>query len=207
MNEDLPEEWNDRRRILTKDKLVIDGKTYSAGPNPNIMEANKVLDVPGSCQKADEDKIIFLGCHSIFSNFHSSPFVLDSTHYNCVEQWIQSQKAALFNDDLSHSKIMCEHNPYKIKKLGSKIRNFNQSKWDRSSKEIAYIAVRTKFMQNPPLRNILLSTGDSKIAESSVDSTWGTELHLRDTNAMDMQFWKNDGGAMCEIYSKLRHEL
>ena len=74
VSEDLPEEWVDRRRILkpiynaakrkdnlksktymTKDKLVIDGKTISAGPVPNIEDANAFVDVGTTCERSDSE--------------------------------------------------------------------------------------------------------------------------------------------------------
>ena len=135
--EDLPEEWIDRRYILkpifnaacrtenlkektylTKDKLVIDGKTYTMS---NVLEVNAIVDVPGTCQRSAAEKTIFFGIHSVFSNLHPSQFAVKNVPYNCVEQMIQGQKAAYFNDDATHRKIVRETNPYKIKKLGSKV--------------------------------------------------------------------------------------
>ena len=221
VSEDFPEEWNDRRKILkpifnaakrmdslknktrlTRDKLYIDGKPYEVAPTPNYLEVNKLIDIPGTCQKADAEKIIFLGCHSVFSNLHYSPFTIDNVSYNCVEQRIQSAKAELFDDDVSHAKIMRELNPYKIKKFGSKIRNFKEDQWKKHRAQIAYIAMHAKFTQNASLRNILLNTGNAKIVESSTNSDWGSGLHLHDKNSMDSRFWVNDG-LMCELYSKI----
>ena len=69
VNEDLPEEWLDRRKVLkpvynaakrrddlkykthlAKDKLIIDGQTFSAGPDSNLQEVNKILDIKSSCE-------------------------------------------------------------------------------------------------------------------------------------------------------------
>ena len=224
--EDFPEEWVNRRKILkplfmvakksnalkdkmhlSKDRLVIDGKTYVVSPSPNYLDANKIIDMPGTCQRTDDQKIIFLGCHSVFSNLHSSHFVIDNISYNCVEQRIQSEKAGLFNDDITQAKIMRELNPYKIKKLGSKVRNYSAEQWNKAKRQIAYSAVHAKFSQNESLKKILLNTGSVKIAESSMDKFWGTGLHLYDKNAMDQRFWVEGGGFMCELYSKLRNEL
>ena len=228
MNEDLPEEWVDRKKVLrplfkaakrsdvlkdkmylSKDKLVIDGTTITVAPTANIMDATRHLDIPSTCQKTDPsgDKTIFLGCHSVFSNLHYSPFTIDNIIYNCVEQRLQCMKVVLFDDDKTHAKIMRESNPYKIMKLGSKIKGFNTKKWDSVKKSIAYSAIFTKFSQNLPLRNLLLSTGESIIAERSIDPFWGTGLHLHHKNALDKCYWTTEGGAMCEIYAKLKHEL
>ena len=78
VNEDLPEEWNDCRKILklifnvarrnsnltthmSKDKLVINGHTFSAAPNCNIQEANDLIDVKSTCEQSDDEKILFSG--------------------------------------------------------------------------------------------------------------------------------------------------
>ena len=148
VSEDLPEEWMDRGKVLrpifmaakksdslkhktyyNKDKLIIDGKPYSVAPETNIDDANSVLDISESCQRSDSEKIIFLGCHSIYSNLFSAQFQMDNTLYNSVEQRFQSEKAAFFNDDATHFKIMREQNPFKIKRLGSNVKNFNEDKW------------------------------------------------------------------------------
>ena len=87
VNEDLPEEWLDRRKVLkplfnaakrkdelkhkthlSKDKLIIDGHTFSAGPDYNIQDANALLDITSSCECVDADKILFLGSLSPLSN-------------------------------------------------------------------------------------------------------------------------------------------
>ena len=83
VTEDLPEEWIDRRKVLkpifntakrmqnlkekthlSKGKLYIDGKMYSAGPENNVHEANEKLNITDTCQRSDENTIIFLGSHS-----------------------------------------------------------------------------------------------------------------------------------------------
>ena len=94
---------------------MINGKTYMTD---NYLEANSLLDVPGTCQRVDSEKVLFLRMHSVFSNLHSALFTLDNIRYNCVEQYLQSEKAKLFDDDLCHARIMRETNPFKIKKAG-----------------------------------------------------------------------------------------
>ena len=97
---------------LAKDKLVINGHTFTAAPISNIHEINTFLDIASTCERMDQNKILFLGSHSPFSNLHHSPFRVNNTMYNCAEQYIQSGKAALFNDDVAHAKIMQETNSY-----------------------------------------------------------------------------------------------
>ena len=72
VNEDFPEEWIDRRKVLkpiynaakrneklkhkthlSRDKLVIDGQTFAVGPGCNLGEVNKILDVQSTCEHSD----------------------------------------------------------------------------------------------------------------------------------------------------------
>ena len=226
VNEDFPEEWIDRRKVLkpiynaakrneklkhkthlSRDKLVIDGQTFAVGPGCNLGEVNKILDVQSTCEHSDTATTAFLGSLSPYSNLHQTNFIVDNVVFNSSEQYLQSAKAQMFDDDATHFKIMKENNPCKIKKLGSRVHNFNLDRWWKNTKHLAYKANYTKFSQNPVLRNILL-TNNTKIVESSPDSYWGTGVHLHDRNALDPRHWANkSGGVMSEILIRVRHEL
>ena len=134
--------------------------------------------------------------------------MIDNIKYNCVEQYLQGAKAALFDDDISHAKIMRETNPYCMKKLSGKIRNFNLDRWKAVRKQAALKGVRAKYSQNRTLRDILVSTGEVTIAESSTDSYWGTGVQLHDKNSLDTRHWMlTDSGVMSEILMRVRQEL
>ena len=228
VNEDLPEEWVDRRKILkpifnaakkvdklrsgmklVKDRLTIDGRTYTVAPVNNVYDVNAIIDLPATCQRFDDQTgtLLFFGSHSPYSNLYPCSFVLDNVKYNSVEQYLQSEKAKLFDDDVVAAKIMKEPNPYKIKKLGSKIKKFNVQKWKSVKKQVAYKAVLAKFGQNKTLHDILLAN-DHQIAESSENTFWGTGVHLHDRTALDKRAWKTtDGGVMCQLFARVCQEL
>ena len=227
VTEDLPEEWNDRRKVLkpifnaakrndklkagtklSKDRLTIEGKTFTIAPVCNVMEANAFLDVASTCQRGDDTKLLFLGAHSPFSNLYMSNFTIDNFVYNCVEQYYQSVKAATFDDDLMHFKIMQETNPYKMKTLGEKVKNFDDHEWMKIAKNLMRKAVYAKFSQNETLRSLLLDSGDTLLAESSIDDYWGTGIHLHDKRALDKRSWKTkEGGVMAQILAAVRTDL
>ena len=191
---------------MTKDKLIIAGKTYVAGPVSNIHVLDGILNLSDTCQRCDQNAIVFQGVHSVYSNLHPADFTLEKTKYNCVEQYYQSKKAQLFDDDAALSKIMCETNPYRIKKLGMKIRKFDYNRWRQEENSVMYRALKAKFIQNKTLKQILLSTGEVKIGEATFDTTWGIGMQLFDTNALSPEHWERDG-SMCELLSRLRSEL
>ena len=157
------------KTFFQRDKLVIDGETFSAGPNNNLEDTNKLVDVRSSCEKVDDNATIFLGSHSPFSNLYSASVRVENTEYSCNEQFIQCAKAAIFDDDESQARILRETNPYKMKKLGSKVKNFKLDKWHKQAKKLAYKVNLAKYSQNDTLKGLLLSTSDKMIAESSED--------------------------------------
>lgn len=225
VREDFPDEWIDRRRLLrpilnlakrhprykdssflSRDKLIIDGKQYTISPRHNLAELPSDLKPSSSCEIRNDHTIAFLGPHSVFSNFHPAKFTENKVRYNCVEQMIQAEKAALFKDTISLEKIMKLRCPFRIKSAGNRIRNFDKSLWGKQCKAIATRAVTAKFQQNQALANILKSTGSTDIVESSRDSVWGTGLHLRDPKALDKSSWKGKG-LMSEILQIVRSSL
>lgn len=225
INEDYPQEWIDRRRLLkpilnkarslpaykfnsflTKDKLVIDGKQFTVAPNNNLCDLPKDIVPSETCEKRNENTIAFLGPHSVFSNFHSAAFTDGGVKYSCSEQMIQAEKAALFGDVPSLQKIMRSQNPYKMKELGGRIHGFSKEEWMNKSKDIVFRAVRAKFDQNPNLGKLLRSTGSVLLVESSPDKIWGTGIHLKHEDALQKSKWTSNG-LMSEILSRVRSEL
>ena len=225
VNEDLPEDWQDQRWILrpiftaaqtnndlkgkvkwSKDKLILNGKVKSAGPHNNIAEVADTIDLAGTCEKRQDDKILFQGIHSVFSIFHPAPFSMNGIKYANSEQYFQSQKGAVMDDDITHRKIMLTNNPFKIKRLSRRIRNYEDSKWQSVMTKVMYDAVKAKFEQNPALGALLISTGTLKIIEASPDHTWGCGLALKHPQVMSEPAWHGTG-KMCDILSRVREEL
>lgn len=224
VSEDFPEEWQERRKLLrpilnsakkskykdssflTRDKLIIDGKQYTVAPVNNLSELPPELTPSASCEVRDSNTIAFLGPHSVFSNFHSAKFTESGVRYNCAEQMIQAEKAALFKDVVAAQRIMKATSPYKMKEIGGKVRNFDKQLWQKESKKIVTRAVRAKFHQNKALSGILKNTGTIEIVEASRDSVWGIGLHLRDPKVLDKSAWHGKG-LMSEILSQVRSTL
>lgn len=224
ISEDYPEEWQERRKLLrpilnlakrskykdssfmTRDKLVIDGKQFTVAPINNLGDLPSKLVPSSSCEVRNSDIIAFLGPHSVFSNFHHARFTEGGIHYICAEQMIQAEKAALFKDVVSVQRIMKSTSPYKMKELGSKIRNFDKQIWLKKSKQIVARAVKAKFHQNKALAGVLRNTGKVEIVEASKDPYWGIGLHLRDPKVLDKTSWHSKG-LMSEILSDVRSAL
>ena len=111
------------------------------------------------------------GC---FSNFYPCKFTWDGKIFNCSEQAFMYAKATYFGDAEVAHQIMLESNPKIIKKLGRKVRNFEEDKWANVRYNYMLSINKEKYQQNPGLRQILLSTGDATIVEDSpFDYLWG----------------------------------
>ena len=140
IHDDYPPEIEERRRILKPimkkaltmdtyknntylnvDRLIINSVSYTYAPINNLDLLPDDLNPRTLCELSDDNTHLFFGIGSPFSNFHSSEFVVDGTKYTCNEQYIQSQKASMFNDDIAESRIMMASSPYKMKAIGSRI--------------------------------------------------------------------------------------
>ena len=116
VNEDFPPEIDRRRNILrpilrmglklekyrgkitlSYDKLIVDGKLYTMA---NRKELPDDLDQAKSCKKEDTSAIGSFGQHSPYSNFYISGFKVNGETYYSAEQFIQANKASIFEDDV-----------------------------------------------------------------------------------------------------------
>jgi len=110
----------------------------------------------------------------IFSNWYVSDFVVDGITYNCGEQYMMHQKALFFNDIETANEILKEIVPAFQKKLGRKVKNFDEKKWDKVKYKIVKNGLREKFTQNFYAKSQLLKFKDYQFVEASPeDRIWG----------------------------------
>ena len=102
-----------------------------------------------------------------FSQWYDCYFEVDGIQYHTTEQYMMASKARLFDDEEVFNEIMTADNPHDYKKLGRKIRGFEQELWDAKKYDIVVEGNKAKFSQNPDIREFLLSTGDALIAEAT----------------------------------------
>ena len=127
------------------------------------------------------------GC---FSNWYRSPFVTeDGNQFANTEQYFMWRKAKLFDPSME-SAILAEKNPMKVKGLGRKVKNFDNDVWNEHREKCMKDGLRYKF-SDPALKEILLSTNDSIIAEASPrDKIWGIGLAADHTDAINPNKWR-----------------
>ncbi len=99
-----------------------------------------------------------------------------------------NEKAMLFKDLPSSTKIMQCTNPQLMENIGRNISGFVKNTWVDKLEEIFDKCLLAKFSQNPTLADFLLGTGDKTIAdESSSDYICGIGRYLYDPNILDQK--------------------
>ena len=219
---DLPKRWDENSRLLrpwfkalrdntdltyhdlklTKGKLIVQDQVYAPS---STQELNEKFPNIHPCEKSNADTIAFFGPASIYSNMNLTTFRVDNVMYRSSEHYIQHHKAKLFDDDISAVKILATHSPFEAKKLGDRVKNYAESKWHSTAKQIAVQAVFHKFAQNESLSSALMSTSKT-IVEASMDSFWGTGVALRNSMCLNNSSWRSKG-IMSEMFDVVRDKL
>lgn len=148
--------------------------------------------------------------YGYLSNFYYSTFY-DSNNikYICNEQYFMSKKCLLFDKDNIelYNKIMTSKVPIIIKRLGKKVKNFDQIIWDKEKYKIMKIGLNYKFSQNNILKRKLLKTKNKKLYESSkYNNIWGIGLDYNSAKYKDSSLYPGEnllGKALMEIRDKL----
>lgn len=155
----------------------------------------------------NENNIYFFWKHKL-SQWSIDLFESNNIIYNCGEQYMMAQKAILFRDQESFFKILKEQRPRHQQRLGRQIKNFNQEEWDDKKEEIVFKGNLERFSQNPDSLELLLSTGDSILAEASpYDKVWGIGLSENDPRALNIDQWKGQnllGKALMKVRDNLK---
>lgn len=142
-----------------------------------------------------------------FSQCYASPFVIEGIRYETAEQYMTAKKALLAGDLEHYVLIMNEKNPDQCEKYGKCVRALDVAAWTKCKEEVVYHANLAKFMQNPSLKNLLLSTGDKVLAEACpYDKIWGIGLDANHPDSTDQSKWKGDN-LLGKILMQIREEL
>lgn len=123
--------------------------------------------------------ITFYGKNSPYSNFYYVEFEYKGYKVTSSEQAFMLEKASMFDKSMVE-RILSTTNPAEIKKLGRKVKNFDEKKWNEVRYDIMVDILCAKF-STEPLKTELLNTGIEFIVEASpTDKIWGAGLALGD---------------------------
>ena len=65
---------------------------------------------------------------SCFSQWYDQGFTQNDEYFRTAEHWMMAAKAALFGDDQVRKAILAARTPLEAKKLGRKVRDFDQER-------------------------------------------------------------------------------
>lgn len=126
-----------------------------------------------------------------FSQWFESHFIVDNITYKTSEHWMMAQKAKLFNDQVTFTKIISCKKPGEAKELGRQVLNFDEEIWNNNRFEIVKSGNIHKFSQNKKIEEYLKKTGDRILVEASpVDVIWGNGLSQDSKNISNISEWR-----------------
>ncbi len=171
--------------------------------NQSTGLTNKFLFFWG--HQPSKDGVITKTC---FSQWWLSSFTVERIKYATAEHWMMAKKAVLFEDDEILEKILLAKSPAEAKKLGRKVKNYQEDIWLSNRYEIVKEGNFHKFNQNPALKDFLLNTGNRVIVEASpVDSIWGIGMAIDNPVIETPEKWKGLnllGFALMEVRDELK---
>lgn len=145
---------------------------------------------------------------SCFSQWYDVYFEIDGVKYNTTEQYMMASKARLFDDEETFNEIMNAKSPNEYKKLGRKVKGFDANLWDEKKMDIVVAGNKAKFVQNPDLKEFLLSTVDAILVEASpYDKIWGIGMDKETALECNIDDWNGAnllGFALMEVRDWLK---
>lgn len=151
--------------------------------------------------------IAFYGKNSPYSNFHYVEFEYKGYKVTSSEQAFMLEKALMFDTSMVKP-ILATTDPRAIKRLGRKVRNFDEKKWNKVRYDIMVDILLAKF-STEPLKAQLLSTGDELMVEASPnDKIWGAGLVIGDARLNYPNYYPGQnllGKALMEARTRLRN--
>jgi ribA/ribD-fused uncharacterized protein len=152
----------------------------------------------------NSDGSVGKGC---FSQWFEASFEIDGQRYLTAEHFMMAEKARLFGDGQTRSRVLACRSPAQAKTLGRAVQGFDDVIWEQARVDIVVRANQAKFSQNASLRDYLLATGDRVLVEASpMDRIWGIGLAATDAQALDPRTWRGLnllGFALMEVRARL----
>ena len=135
---------------LIQDRLVINGTTYKVDDIPNLPTD---LAAYKAAEKNNDTHLVFAGDLSPYSNFHHSPFEINSQQFHSAEQWTQYQKALMFGDSYTANRILLADTPMECKRLSYKINGVYHEKWHSDGMKFALQEYMRSLCRTSPYCN------------------------------------------------------
>ena len=168
--------WRGKTKVWSKPMVSLTpAQIYEqVGEIVNANDANDIKYKYGGASKVtieSEDEIKgFFGKYRCFSNFDTTPFVIDGITYKSGEHAFQYYKTL---DNEWRQRILAAETPAIAKKLGRKCPMRND--WNEVKVEVMRDILWHKFSQNEQLKEVLTSTKTKYLEETNTwnDRFWG----------------------------------
>ena len=168
------QQWeNHQDRIsIEDDKIILDGKKIGVDNFDDLPDEIHPRDI---ATERRGNVTFFFRTDSPLSNHHKCEISMGGVKFNCVEQAYFYKKAVICKDDEAKGRIMATRSPGIQKGLGEKI--VDTAQWTQKKLDIMGHICAEKFKQNEHLRNFLLNTDNTYLAEDNPqDSYFGIGL-------------------------------
>jgi ribA/ribD-fused uncharacterized protein len=185
------------------DKLCIEGKTYSLSQ----IDGNFPFK-PQHTIMSDEHTF-FHGRLSPFSNFYSVSLDIDNSHYNCVEQFFQTEFVTFHGNLSAARKIMESSDPSEQKRIAKMAVRTPKESWGAKSVEVMTKALEHKFnpVSNKDLCTKLCETAPKRLVECNRhDNFWAIGLSLNNDDKDDPSKWEGQN-KLGELLTSIRDTL
>lgn len=127
----------------------------------------------------------------LLSQWWPCQFVWEGVTLASAEHGMMLGKARLFGDEEIAEKILQAPTPDQAKRLGRKVRGFDEARWEAAREALVTSVNIAKFGQHEGRRGYLLSTGDAVLVEASpTDTIWGVGLAASDPRARSPLEWR-----------------
>ena len=151
--------------------------------------------------------VFFWGHASPFSQWHSAAFELAGLRCPTAEHWMMASKAMLFGDRDALAEIVATDDPGTAKRIGRRVRAFDDAVWREVSPELVYAGNHAKFTQHATLRAALEATENATLVEASpTDRIWGIGLSASHPDASNRARWRGKN-RLGVVLTQLRDEL
>jgi hypothetical protein len=181
------EEYRDHI-TLEDDKIILNGKSIGVDDLDSLPDDIHPRDI---ATERRGGVTFFFRTDSPLSNHHMCQITMDDKIFNCVEQAYFYQKAVMCKDDWAKGRIMAAKSPGMQKGIGEKIKDTPD--WDKNKLTVMSQICGLKFSQNVHLKEFLLKTQGTVLAEDNPkDSFYGIGLSRNSPRAGDQNNFKHN---------------
>jgi len=201
-----------KRAIISVDRLIVDGKSYSLDQIKKLPESHELRPERIATPSIDDKTVAFFTAASPLSNFYQSKFVVDGVEFHSNEQYYRVSEATFVGDQETARKIMDAPTASRCKQIGRSIKG-DLTKWltDGEAMKAMTKGLLHKFSQNVKLKAFLLATQNKSLVEANPnDIFWGAGVSIQETHLLaDPMKWlgRNQlGTALQNVREKLSNE-